>query len=100
MSIKDKITPGRWANGPKAGAGVTGRIKSETGRTIADFYTFSEGISDEEAKSNSDCASKVPEMLDILARLISIDVTKQNELANYFDLKQEAINLLKQLNNE
>lgn len=95
MSIKDKITPGKWY------WGGGNSIWDNTNHLVATTVLYKANSTDESTSSlNAKAIAAVPEMLDILDRLAFIDVTKQNELANYFDLKQDAINLLKQLNNE
>lgn len=65
-----KGTKGKWQNTMKIGCGINIRIKSEDTVVIADGYSFSSGISDEEAEANAKLISAAPELLEALQKCV------------------------------
>jgi hypothetical protein len=109
MSLKDKITPGRWHFDSEYHDGVQFAIHNKNGSLIATIAKRVKivGIDDEaiekgykfsrEEKSNSKAIAAVPEMLDIIERLVKAKIEDYpgGELDN---LQTDANKLLTQLN--
>lgn len=90
MSIKDKIAPGKWSFESFGRGKFQRQLEIEGDRAGLVDLSYLNTL--EEAEAVFSLILKVPEMLDILERFAGSD------LEDFDNLRLDAINLLKQLN--
>lgn len=88
-----KHTKGEWSTNMSIGLGIKARIKSGE-IIIADCYSFSEGLSDEEAEANAKLIAAAPELLEALIECSAFLNTVQSPATSARNLKTEIDNAI------